>query len=78
MVICLTLHLKNSSGYAIRLLDSLRANGHFNKLALTLVTAALFGLGQCLSASIEIIIAIKLTLHALMLQMLRRSANQLE
>ncbi len=78
MVICLTLHLKNSSGYAIRLLDSLHANRRFNKLALTLVAAALISLSLCLSASIEVIVAIKLALHALMLQMLRRAANQLE
>lgn len=78
LAICLTLHLKNSSGYAIRLLDSLHARERFNKLALTLIAAALVGLAQCSSARIEVIVAIKLALHALMLQMLRRAANQVE
>lgn len=78
LVICLTLHLKNSSGYAIRLLDSLHARERFNRLAMILGVVSLGSLGLCSSADIEIIVVIKLALHALMLQMLRRTANQLE
>lgn len=78
LVICLMLHLKNSSGYAIRLLDSLHARERFNRLAMILGVVSLGSLGLCSSADIEIIVVIKLALHALMLQMLRRTANQLE
>lgn len=78
LVICSTQHLKNSSGYAIRLLDSLHAKERFNRLAMILGIVSLGSLGLCSSAGIEIIVLIKLALHALMLQMLRRTANQLE
>jgi hypothetical protein len=78
LAICTTFHLKNSSGYAIRLLDSVRARERFNTIALALVGAALVSLALCLRAGIEVIVAVKLALHAVMLQMLRQAARQLE
>lgn len=71
VAICLTLHLKNASGYAIRLLDTLHSRYYFNKVALILIMSVLLGLSLCLHSRIEIIIIIKLALHAIMFQMLR-------
>jgi hypothetical protein len=74
MAICLMLHLKNSSGYAIRLLDATRSHKSFNITALTLILSALIGLVLCVRAEIEIIVFIKLALHLLLLHLLRRGA----
>jgi hypothetical protein len=71
--ICLVAYLKSASGYAIRLLDTSDRRDSFNRIAGWLIAAGGLTLVLTRVAPVELIVAVKLTLHVLMLLLLRNA-----